>query len=141
MRSKTYMSKIYLQRGKLTVENRKSRERKRICSEVSGSPGNPWSQSRRRNGRLCQTVSYHLKNQFDTQYHIVHDNDTYSLEKLDSINDLGVIFDTSLSFKDNISHKINKAYSILGIIKRSLYLLPLVLQPKLYSNLSDTSGS
>ena len=41
------MSKINLQRGKLTVENRKSREKKRICSEVSvNSPGNPWSQSR-----------------------------------------------------------------------------------------------
>jgi len=39
------MSKINLQRGKLTVENRKSREKKRICSEVSvNSPGNPWSQ-------------------------------------------------------------------------------------------------
>jgi len=35
MRSKTFMSKINLQRGKLTVENRKSREKKRICSEVS----------------------------------------------------------------------------------------------------------
>jgi len=34
MRSETYMSKINLQRGKLTVENRKSREKKRICSEV-----------------------------------------------------------------------------------------------------------
>jgi len=42
------MSKINLQRGKLTVENRKSRAKKRICSEVSvNSPGNPWSQSRR----------------------------------------------------------------------------------------------
>ena len=41
------MSKINLQRRKLTVENRKSREKKRICSEVSvNSPGNPWSQSR-----------------------------------------------------------------------------------------------
>ena len=40
MRSETYMSKINLQRGKLTVENRKSRERKRICSEVwVNSPG------------------------------------------------------------------------------------------------------
>ena len=28
MRSKTYMSKINLQRGKLTVENRKRREKK-----------------------------------------------------------------------------------------------------------------
>ena len=53
MRSKTFMSKINLQRGKLTVENRKSREKKRICSEVSvNSLGNPWSQSMRRNGRL-----------------------------------------------------------------------------------------
>jgi len=42
MRSKTFISKINLQRGKLTVENRKSREKKRICSEVSvNSPGNP----------------------------------------------------------------------------------------------------
>jgi len=41
MRSKTFMSKINSQRGKLTVENRKSREKKRICSEVSvNSPGN-----------------------------------------------------------------------------------------------------
>ena len=49
------MSKISLQRGKQTVKNRKSRprEKKRMCSEVSvNSPGNPWSQSRRRNGRL-----------------------------------------------------------------------------------------
>jgi len=53
MRSKAYMSKINLQRGRLTVENRRSREKKRICSEVSvNSPGNPWSKSRRRNGRL-----------------------------------------------------------------------------------------
>jgi len=34
MRSKTYMSKINLQSGILTVENRRSREKKRICSEV-----------------------------------------------------------------------------------------------------------
>ena len=43
MRSKTYMSKINLQRGILTVENRRSREKKRIYSEVSvNSSGNPW---------------------------------------------------------------------------------------------------
>ena len=49
MRSKTYMSKINLQ---AETTNRKSREKKRIYSEVSvNSPGNPWSQSRR-NGKL-----------------------------------------------------------------------------------------
>ena len=37
------MSKINLQRGILTVENRRSRDKKRICSEVSvNSPGKPW---------------------------------------------------------------------------------------------------
>ena len=51
MRSKTYMSKINLQRRKLTVESRKSREIKTwICSEVSvNSPGNPWSTGDNRN--------------------------------------------------------------------------------------------
>jgi len=29
------------------------------------------------------------------------------------------IFDSNLSFKDHISYKINKAYSILSIIKRN----------------------
>ena len=38
---KNYMSKINLQSGILTVENRRSREKKRICSEISvNSPGN-----------------------------------------------------------------------------------------------------
>ena len=36
-----------------------------------------------------------------------------------SINDLGVIFDSNLTFKDHMAQKINKAYSILGIIKRN----------------------
>ena len=39
MRSETYMSKINLQRGKLTVENRKSREKKRVYRIVA-----VWSQ-------------------------------------------------------------------------------------------------
>ena len=54
-----------------------------------------------------------------TQYHIIHENKTYIFDKPDSINDLGVIFDSKLSFRDNISQKINKAYSILIIIIRN----------------------
>ena len=58
MRSKTYMSKINLQSGILTVENRRSREIKRICSEVSvNSPGNPWSQSRERHQTGNESVT------------------------------------------------------------------------------------
>jgi len=44
----------------------------------------------------------------DTQYHILHGDKINILEKLDSINDLGVTFENSLSFKDHISQKINK---------------------------------
>jgi len=47
------MSEINVKPGRITVENRKTKEQKRICSEVSvNSPGNPWSQSGRRKGRL-----------------------------------------------------------------------------------------
>ena len=57
MRSKAYISQINLQHGTTTdrreQEEWKTKEWKRICSEVSvNSPGNPWSQSRRRKGRL-----------------------------------------------------------------------------------------
>ena len=41
------------------------------------------------------------------------------LDKPDSLNDLAVLFDSKLSFRDHISQKINKTYSILGIIKRN----------------------
>jgi len=33
--------------------------------------------------------------------------------------DLGVRFDNNLTFRDHISEKINKAYSVLVIIKRN----------------------
>jgi len=46
-------------------------------------------------------------------------NTSYNLEKLNSFNDLGVIFDSNLTFTDHIAQKINKAYSILSIIKRN----------------------
>ena len=57
MRSKAYMSQINLQHGTTTdrgqQEEWKTKEWKRICSEVSvNSPGNPCSQSGRRKGRL-----------------------------------------------------------------------------------------
>jgi len=53
MRSKTYMSKINLQHGKLTAENRKSKEKKTdVLRSIGKQSGESVSQSRRRNGRL-----------------------------------------------------------------------------------------
>ena len=39
------------------------------------------------------------------------------------IRDLGVIVDEKLRFEEHISEKINKAYSMLGIIKRNFKYL------------------
>jgi len=46
-------------------------------------------------------------------------NQLFPLEKVKSMIDLGVRFDNNLTFRDHISEIINKAYSVLGIIKRN----------------------
>jgi len=43
----------------------------------------------------------------------------FPLEKVNSVVDLGVRFDINLTFRDHMSEKINKAYSVLGVIKRN----------------------
>jgi len=45
------------------------------------------------------------------------------LENIESIKDLGVTFDSRLKFSLHLNEKINKAYSILGIIKRNFTYL------------------
>jgi len=45
-------------------------------------------------------------------------NQLHPLEKVNSMVDLGVRFD-NLTFREHMSEKINKAYSVLGIIKRN----------------------
>jgi len=47
------------------------------------------------------------------------DNMIIDLERCNKVRDMGVIVDSKLSFSDHITEKVNKAYSILGIIKRS----------------------
>jgi len=71
-----------------------------------------WSDERllRLNIDKCKAVSYYLKYPpLDTQYHTVDGNTIYILEKLNSVNDLGVIFDSNLTLKDHMAQKINKA--------------------------------
>jgi len=45
--------------------------------------------------------------------------DPVSCEMVNSIKDLGVIFDFRLNFRQHIQDKINKAYSMIGLIKRN----------------------
>jgi len=64
-------------------------------------------------------MSYGRTISFKGQYYI----DNERLEKVDTIKDLGLIFDTNLKFRENIIDKVNKAYSFIGIIKgKFMYL-------------------
>jgi len=42
-----------------------------------------------------------------------------TIQKVDSIKDLGILFDTRLTFKDYIQEIINKAYNMIGLLKRN----------------------
>ena len=63
----------------------------------------------------CKVVSFGKKIQVNSQYII---GDTL-LEKVEEIKDLGVVFDSKLKFNIHINDKINKAFSVLGVIKRN----------------------
>ena len=52
-------------------------------------------------------------------YYLTLRNTTSKLSVVTSVKDLGVTVDNRLSFKEHILTKINKAYSILGIVKRN----------------------
>jgi len=62
-------------------------------------------------------------------------NQLFSPDKVKSMVDFGVRFDSNLTFSDHISGKINKAYSVLGIIKRNFIYMDERTFILLYKNL------
>ena len=66
----------------------------------------------------CKVVSYGRRIEFISDYCLKSDNILHSLDHLDSIKDLGVLFDSKLKFDQHIIEKVNKAYSVLGLIHR-----------------------
>jgi ribonuclease P/MRP protein subunit RPP40 len=67
----------------------------------------------------CKAVSYGRHINHDYGYYIKENETCHTLQKVDTINDLGITFDMHLKFDEHIYAKINKAYSMLGIIKRN----------------------
>ena len=61
------------------------------------------------NTNKCKIISIHHR-----RY-----SDNTTLEVVDGIKDLGVHYDLLLLFDKHISKKVNKAYMMLGIIKRN----------------------
>jgi len=56
-------------------------------------------------GRILNDYKYHLSS---TEF-----------ETVDVIKDLGVVFDSDFTFVSHCKEKINKAFSMLGLIKRN----------------------
>ena len=68
---------------------------------------------------LTNAMSIGLRNTTDFTYYLGDVNDRIELERTSSMKDLGVIIDCKLKFQDHIKQKINKANSMLGIIRRN----------------------
>jgi len=64
----------------------------------------------------CKVVSYGSRIELISDYCLKSDSTLHSMEHLDSIKDLGVLFDSKLKFDQHIIEKVNKAYSVLGLI-------------------------
>jgi len=64
-------------------------------------------------------LSIGLRNTTDFTYYLGDVNDRIELERTSSKKDLGVIIDCKLKFQDHIKQKINKTYSMLGILRRN----------------------
>ena len=58
-----------------------------------------------------------------------------ALDRCDKVKDLGVWFDEKLSFRDHIQDKINKAYMMLGIIKRNFRHLTITTFTLIYKTM------
>ena len=67
----------------------------------------------------CKVVSFVRKINSDFIYNIPRDQQCFKLVKDAQITDLRVILDSRLSYSDHIQSKVNKCYSVLGIIKRN----------------------
>ena len=71
----------------------------------------------------CNVVSFGRSVDKSYMYSVSHDNQTALLDRKDSFKDLGVVMDEKLAFRDHMHDKINKAYAMLGIIKRNFNYL------------------
>jgi hypothetical protein len=71
------------------------------------------------NAAKRKVVSYGWTVSHVNQYYVVSNQSHNILQRIEFISNLGVIFDEKLKFDKHIYEKINKAYSILGLIKRN----------------------
>jgi len=76
------------------------------------------------NTHKCKVASYGRNPDQSFIYTVTESSITHNIQRVNIFKDLGVWFDTKLSFSTHCHEKINKAYSMLGIIKRKFIYLP-----------------
>ena len=69
-----------------------------------------WSDTCLLNEKKCKVISYGQEPLDKTEYFINSGIEQYQLEKLDFINDFGIIFYTDLKFNIHINEKVKKAH-------------------------------
>jgi len=81
----------------------------------------------------CQVVTF-IRSVVKSDKYTIRDcsNQTIPLKRGIQVLDLGVCFDKKLSFKEHIHAKINKAYMMLGLIKRNFKYLTIPTFIQLY---------
>jgi hypothetical protein len=87
------------------------------------------------NIKKCKILSFGKNNKINHNYIITEDNNNIILDRETNISDLGVILDNQLSFSVHIQQKINKAFSMLGLIKRNFKNLPIYSFVILYKSM------
>ena len=80
--------------------------------------------------RLSSTKSNKFKN---IQGNYIMDETT--LNKVDKEKDLGIIFDTELSFEEHINTKVKKANSLVGMIRRTFVYLDKDMFKQLFTSI------
>jgi len=73
----------------------------------------------RLNINKCKIAFYGGDVNYEYKYYL----SSTSLNSVDVIKDLGVVFDSELSFVSHCKEKIGRAYSMLGLIKRNFIYL------------------
>jgi len=71
------------------------------------------------NTNKCKIISIHHRRYSDKGVLPLYVMNNKTLKVVDRIKDLGVYYDSLLLFNKHISGKVNKAYMMLGIIKRN----------------------
>ena len=67
----------------------------------------------------CKRMKISVKKEKEKQYEYSLKEGLNPMEETKAEKDIGVIIDNKLSFEDHINEKVNKANSILGVIRRS----------------------